>query len=47
MFVHGQIPDEAPEKVFEAEEGENDYDEFEDDLDPNDYDNLDYDENWN
>jgi hypothetical protein len=47
MFVHGQIPDEAPEKVFEAEEGEDDYDEFEDDLDPNDYDNLDYDENWN
>jgi hypothetical protein len=47
MFVHGQIPDEAPEKVFEAEEGENDYDEFEDDLDPNDYDNLDFDENWN
>jgi hypothetical protein len=47
MFVHGQIPDEAPEKVFEAEEGENDYDEFEDDLDPSDYDNLDYDENWN
>jgi hypothetical protein len=47
MFVHGQIPDEAPEKVFEAEEDEDDYDEFEDDLDPNDYDNLDFDENWN
>lgn len=47
MFVHGQIPDEAPEKVFEAEEAEDDYDEFEDDLDPNDYDNLDFDENWN
>jgi hypothetical protein len=47
MFVHGQIPDEAPEKVFEAEEDEDDFDEFEDDLDPSDYDNLDYDENWN
>ena len=47
MFVHGQIPDEAPEKTFEAEEEDDDYDEFEDDLDPNDYDNLDFDENWN
>ena len=47
MYVHGQIPDEAPEKNFEAEEDEDDYDEFEDDLDPNDYDNLNFDENWN
>ena len=28
-------------------EGDDDFNEFEDDLDPNDYDNLDYDENWN
>jgi hypothetical protein len=47
MFVHGQIPDQAPEKVFEAEEDDDDLNEFEDDLDPNDYDNLDFDENWN
>lgn len=48
MFVHGQIPDEAPEKTFEAEEDDDDsYNEFEDDLDPNDYDNLNFDENWN
>ncbi|WP_179020415.1 IS1096 element passenger TnpR family protein [Winogradskyella forsetii] len=47
MYVHGQIPDEAPEKTFEAEEDEDDYNEFEDDLDINDYDNLDFDENWN
>ena len=47
MFVHGQIPDEAPEKVFEAEDDDDDYNEFEDDLDPNDYDNLNFDENWN
>lgn len=47
MYVHGQIPDEAPEKNFEAEEDEDDFDEFEDDLDPNDYDNLNFDENWN
>ena len=46
MYVHGQIPDEAPEKTFEAEEDE-DYNEFEDELDIDDYDNLDFDENWN
>ena len=47
MFVHGQIPDQAPEKTFEAEEDDDDFNEFEDDLDPSDYDNLDFDENWN
>ncbi|GAA4242387.1 MULTISPECIES: IS1096 element passenger TnpR family protein [Winogradskyella] len=48
MYVHGQIPDQAPEKTFEADEDEDDlYNEFEDDLDPNDYDNLNFDENWN
>ncbi|MCX7549969.1 IS1096 element passenger TnpR family protein [Xanthomarina sp. F2636L] len=46
MFVHGQIPDEAPEKSFEAESFD-DYNEFEDDLDLDDYDNLNFDENWN
>lgn len=48
MYVHGQIPDEAPQKTFEAEENDDDdYGEFEDDLDPSDYDNLNFDENWN
>ncbi|MBU2928983.1 plasmid pRiA4b ORF-3 family protein [Winogradskyella psychrotolerans] len=47
MFVHGQIPDEAPEKTFEAEEDDDDYNEFDDDLDLDDYDNLNFDENWN
>jgi len=51
MFVQGQIPDEAPEKVFEAEEEEsfNDPNSYgdEDDLDLDDYDNLNFDENWN
>lgn len=47
MYVHGQIPDEAPEKTFEAEEDDDNFSEFEDDLDINDYDNLDFDENWN
>ena len=47
MFVHGQLPDSAPEKNFEAEDLEDDYNEFENDLDIDDYDNLDFDENWN
>ena len=48
MYSHGQIPEEAPEKEFISEpiEGEEDFDE-EFDLDPEDYDNLDFDENWN
>jgi hypothetical protein len=46
MFVHGQIPDEAPEKSFEAENLD-DFNEFDDELDLDDYDNLDFDENWN
>lgn len=47
MYVHGQIPTEAPQKLFEAEEEYDDYDEFDDDLDVDDYENLDFDENWN
>jgi len=47
MFVHGQIPDEAPEKIFEAEEDDDDYNEFEDEVDADDYQDLDFDENWN
>jgi hypothetical protein len=47
MFAHGEIPDEAPEKEFIVE-GDEDEDFEEDlDLDPEDYDNLDFDENWN
>jgi len=47
MFVHGQIPDSAPEKIFEAENLDDDLNEFDDDLDTDEYDNLDFDENWN
>ncbi|WP_340155039.1 hypothetical protein [uncultured Winogradskyella sp.] len=47
MYVHGQIPDEAPEKTFEAEEEDDAYNEFEDEIDYDDYDNLNFDENWN
>ena len=46
MFVHGQLPDEAPEKSFQSEDFE-DYNDFEDDLDVDDYENLDFDEHWN
>lgn len=46
MFVHGQIPLEAPDKEFTAEKTgfENDFDE---DFDLDDYDDLPFDENWN
>lgn len=47
MYSHGQIPEEAPEKEFISEEIEDDDFEEEFDLDPEDYDNLDFDENWN
>ena len=48
MFVHGQIPDTAPEKEFDIDDDfDDDFDEFEDDLDIEDYDSLDFDENWN
>ncbi|WP_298894210.1 hypothetical protein [uncultured Psychroserpens sp.] len=47
MYVHGQIPDTAPEKAFEAEDLDDDFNELDDDIDVGDYDNLDFDENWN
>ncbi len=47
MFVHGQIPDSAPEKAFEAEDFGADFNEFDDDIDVDDYSDLDFDENWN
>lgn len=46
MFVQGQVPDDAPDRVFKADKNE-DFDEFDDDLDIDDYDNLDFDEHWN
>jgi hypothetical protein len=42
LFVQGQIPDEAPEKSFKAEDTEN-FDDFENGLE--DYESLDFDEN--
>lgn len=47
MFAHGQIPEEAPEKEFIAESGDDDTFDEDYDLDPEDYDSLDFDENWN
>tara|TARA_R110001583_G_scaffold3148_2_gene20642 strand:+ start:1091 stop:1603 length:513 start_codon:yes stop_codon:yes gene_type:complete len=46
MFVQGQVPDEAPEKLFETDDSD-EFSEFEDGVDVDDYDNLDFDENWN
>lgn len=46
MYVHGQIPSDAPEKMFEAEDF--DSDEFSsEEMDVDDYSDLDFDENWN
>ncbi len=47
MFAHGQIPDEAPDKEFVADNAGDDENDEDYDLDPEDYDNLDFDENWN
>jgi hypothetical protein len=43
MFAHGEIPEEAPEKEFLAEEIGTDDEEF----DPEDFEDLEFDENWN
>lgn len=51
MFSQGEIPEESPEDEFLTEEPDFDDedDDYEEDygLDPEDYDNLDFDENWN
>ncbi len=44
MFVHGQIPSHAPEVSFEGEDLEEDKDE---NYLVDDYDEMDFDENWN
>ena len=45
MFVHGQVPAEAPQKSFTADDDLSS--EFNDEMDLNDYDDLEFDENWN
>jgi len=47
LFVHGQVPSDAPEKVFEAEGGDDPFNEFDDGYGNDSYDQLDFDENWN
>ncbi|AUP81054.1 IS1096 element passenger TnpR family protein [Flavivirga eckloniae] len=46
MFVQGQVPDEAPDKLFEVDMTKSSI-EFDDGIDVDDYNNLDFDENWN
>ncbi len=46
MFVHGQIPLEAPDKEFVADKNEFD-DDLDTDFDLDDYDEQSYDDNWN
>ncbi|AXT63418.1 hypothetical protein D1816_24755 [Aquimarina sp. AD10] len=48
MFVHGQIPDQAPNKEFVADESDQYTDESSEEfMDPDEYDDLGFDENWN
>ena len=47
LFSHGVLPDSAPDKQFEVDEDPYGFDDDEDDLDINDYDSLNFDENWN
>ncbi|MDC0382364.1 plasmid pRiA4b ORF-3 family protein [Flavobacteriaceae bacterium] len=46
MYVHGQVPNQAPEKTFKAEQNEDGLDEYRDDYNSEDYDQLDYNDNW-
>jgi len=46
MFVQGQVPDSAPEKVFKAESDDL-YNDLDDDYNVDDYEDLDFNENWN
>ncbi len=45
LYVHGQIPDQAPEVHFDSKEIKDE--DIDDDLDLGDYGNMDFDENWN
>ena len=51
MYVHGQIPDQAPPTDFSGDEDadtdEDDFEDYDDDYDVEDYEGLDFDENWN
>ena len=47
MFVHGQIPDNAPEKEFKGEDEGMLNGDYDDDFDHDSYGDFDFDENWN
>ncbi len=47
MYVHGQIPDNAPDKEFIGEDEGHLNGNHDDDLDPDDYDDLPFDDIWN
>ncbi len=47
MFVQGQVPSQAPDIAFEVELNDDEEDEFDDDYDVDDFDSLNFDENWN
>ena len=44
MFAHGELPEEAPDRTFVSDDTSVNLNE---DLTPEDYDNLDFEENWN
>ncbi|MEW7280775.1 hypothetical protein ABW636_19470 [Aquimarina sp. 2201CG1-2-11] len=48
MYTHGQLPDEAPDKEFKADDL-NDFDEGQNEghMDLDEYEDLGFDENWN
>ncbi|GGX09397.1 IS1096 element passenger TnpR family protein [Aquimarina muelleri] len=46
MYTHGQIPDEAPEKEFKTDDLDN-FNDPEDFVDLDEYDDLGFNENWN
>ena len=47
MFVHGQIPTEAPQKDFKSDDDSDGLNGFDDHLDVDDYSDIDFDDQWN
>ena len=47
MYSHGQLPDQAPDKEFKADDLDNFDGENEGHMDLDEYEDLGFDENWN
>jgi len=47
MFAHGDIPDDAPEKEFVSDNPDEDDLDEDHEIDPENYEDLDFNENWN